>query len=112
MLIAQDGTQLCAQLGMVDKDGAMFYVVDSGTSMRLEHVPMSWLMCDLEAETRRLERDLDDVHEAWKREHEMLGRALKLCDELLANGSFPLGTKTPFKERLWKLRNEYGKDEQ
>ena len=102
-LIRQDGTQLAAQVGMVDRDGVMFNVLDVGTK-RLEFHPMSWIAQDMEADNERLRYDLADACEQGERAMELFERAVGLSDELLACGKFPYGTKTKYQLRASRLR--------
>lgn len=105
-LIRQDGTQIAAQVGMVDRSGVMFNVVDVG-SKYMEFHPMSWIAQDMEAEIERLKSELDraDAHIAHLLDR--YERSVDLSDELLACGAFPRGTKIDFNDRAWRLRKDF-----
>ena len=105
-LIRQDGKQFAAQVGMVDRNGVMFNVVDDG-SKYLEFHPMSWIVQDMESEIEHIKVDLAITGDACDRAIDLLGRACELCDDLIANGTFKRGDKTPYKERLYKLKAEH-----
>ena len=102
-LIRQDGKQFAAQVGMVDRNGVMFNVVDDGPKY-LEFHPMSWIAQDMEADNERLRYDLADACEQGERAMELFERAVGLSDELLACGKFPYGTKTKYQLRASRLR--------
>ena len=105
VLLKPDGTQACAQLGMVDRDGALFYVADVGTK-RLNHHPMSHVMADIEADARR-ERE---AHEATAEKLKTATRALESAvldiEFLLGDGKFTRGVKSDYRQRLTRLRKK------
>ena len=107
VLLKPDGTQACAQLGMVDRDGALFYVLDAdGSSKRLNHHPMSHVMADIEADARR-ERE---AHEATAEKLKTATRALESAvldiEFLLGDGKFTRGVKSDYRQRLTRLRKK------
>lgn len=104
MLLAPDGTQSVAQLGMVDRNGALFYVVDEGT-MRLDFHPISYLMADVEGEKRSLEDELALVYAAYDDIERRAENLTDLCAEMLECGKFPKDRKTFFKSKYY--RNKY-----
>lgn len=105
VLLAPDGAQACAQLGMVDGDGALFYVADVGTK-RLEHVPMSYLMADVEADLRREREEHEVTRYALSRTARALESAVLDIEFLLGDGKFTRGVKSDYRQRLTRLRKK------
>lgn len=104
VLLASDGTQAVAQLGMVDKGGALFYVMDSGT-VRLDFHPISYLMADVECEKRSLEDELDHAYAAYDEVERRAENLSDLCAEMLECGKFPRDKKTCFKGKYYRNRS-------
>ncbi|MBR4687070.1 MAG: hypothetical protein IKP01_02050 [Bacteroidales bacterium] len=105
VLLAPDGTQACAQLGMVDRDGALFYVLDAdGSSKRLNHHPMSHVMADIEAEARRESEAHAETRKKLATCCRALGSAVFDIEYMLSVGKFPRGLKSDYKQRLTRLR--------
>ena len=102
-LIRQDGTQMTAQVGMVDKCGVMFNVLDVGTTY-LEFQPISEIAKERELENEQLRYELADANETLKCAVDYLEKASNLIDELLLNGQFEHGEKGPFHTRQWKIK--------
>lgn len=103
VLIRQDGYQLAAQVGMVDKSGVMFNVVDVG-SKYMEFAPMSTIVAEKDRENEQLRYDLASACEVGERAINLFERTLDLCDELIEEGKFPIAKRNPYLTRLWKLR--------
>ena len=103
VLISQDGRQMAAQIGMVDKAGVMFTVVDVG-SKYLKFTPTSFIAAERDCENEQLRYDLASACEVGERAIDLFERALVLCDELIKCGEFPARKKEAYATRLWKLK--------
>ena len=105
VLLAPDGTQACAQLGMVDGNGALFYVLDAdGASRYLRHHPMSHVMADIETEARRVCDERDETAARLKRTAAALEAAISDIEFLLGDGDFTRGVKSDYRQRLGRLK--------
>lgn len=106
-LIAQDGAQLCAHLGLVDSSGAFFYVVDVGTK-HFDFHPLADAISELEREKRELEDELAKAYDAFDTIERYRDNLSDLCAEMLECGNFPDERKTFFKSKYYKNKAEVG----
>jgi len=104
-LIAQDGTQSCAHLGLVDRDGAFFYVIDAGTK-HFDFHPLTEVISKAEAEKRSLEDELSLAYAAYDDVERRADNLSDLCAEMLECGKFPKDKKTFFKGKLYRNKSE------